>query len=385
MKQVYYLFILICLFLVSSLSGDVVHFKSGLVVEGQIEDKGESIRITTSNGFLEVPKSVIKKIEKKETSLEELNVIAKKKKAKAARKENSNFTKAKEWYKLYKWSLKESYPIEKQKEVLLKVLELNPRHVWAQENLDKILATEAQEEEIGEEILIEEPETTPKIKRRLSPEAELESYVDSLYKVDYQLPFNRFAQRGGLNVLYNFIHAKAIQTGFSRSEAQRIANEYKNIAGVGGDRARDALRGVYFDIIRLNIYKNPYTYRKFYGNISHQPVKKDFFIFAISQAARAAAGGEPASRDFEDTYRLLYHKLHDNYYMGIQSSDAYRIAVKASAVVASGGGFRNFRRAFNFHFKQARIERDNRRIAVPYALREALEENKFPKRVYKKQ
>ena len=55
------------LFLAAAARADEVELTSGTVVEGKVEDLGDSIKIVKSNGSVTYPKSMVRKITPKKT------------------------------------------------------------------------------------------------------------------------------------------------------------------------------------------------------------------------------------------------------------------------------------------------------------------------------
>ncbi|WP_372368939.1 hypothetical protein [Candidatus Uabimicrobium sp. HlEnr_7] len=402
--------LLMIIFCVNYCYADIVYLKNGRSLEGNVVNKTDSIILETPNGYLEIPKDQISDIENSKTVLEIFE----------ERKSNLTEEDAEGWFNLYLWAKKQRLPREDLLLILDKSVQADPAHEDAKneilhlltidEEREKIREQERQKREQKEKKLAEEQRLKQEVlqkqleeKRKIREEkerlqfgllpaeirynikkfVEFEDFIDELYHKQHFFPVNKFANRGGLNLLFSFIFRKAQKAGFSRSQARDLANKYKNIAAVGGDRAFDVFHRTFFTIIRLDRDRNPKRPRSA-TNRFQDITNKKLFLFAMRFATKVASGGSTADGDFNSAYSFLFFKFNKRTGLGLPQYLSYRLATKCAAIIAAGGGVIRFRSAFGFHLRQFRIKRQSIRSSIIPAIRESLNEIHHPRRFFKK-
>ncbi|BBM83079.1 hypothetical protein [Candidatus Uabimicrobium amorphum] len=401
---------LIIIFLISSCYADIVHLKNGRSLEGNVVNKSDSIVLETVHGYLEIPKDQIREIENSKTVWEIFN----------ERKANLTEDDAEGWFALYLWAKKQRLSREDLLIVLDQTVQADPAHEDAKNEILHLLTIDEErekkreqkrqlkierEKKLREEQKIKEEEQRKQLEeqRKVSLErnrvqfgllpieyqyntktlTDFEDFIDELYLQQHSFPVERFANRGGLNLLFSFIFRKAQQAGFSVNDARALANKYKNIASVGGDRAFQVFDRTFFTIIRLETQRNPNRRRP--ATNRFQIIRnRGLFLFALRFAAKVASGGSSADGDFNSAYSFLFFKFNRRTGLGLPEYLSYRLATKCAAIIAAGGGVIRFRDAFGFHVRQFRTKRQTIRNAVIPAVREALSEVQHPRRFFRR-
>lgn len=401
---------LIIILLISSCYADIVYLKNGRSLEGNVINKSDSIVLETVYGHLEIPKDQIRDIENSKTIWEIFN----------ERKSALTEDDAEGWFELYLWAKKERLPREDLLIVLDQVVQADPAHERAKNEILYLLTIDEEREKKREEERQRKKEKERKLReeqkrkleekkrqleeqRKINAEqerlqfgllpveiryniktfVEFEDFIDDLYEKQHSFPVDRFANRGGLNLLFSFVFRKAQQAGFSEYDARALANKYKNIASVGGDRAFEVLDRIFFTIIRLETQRNP-NGRRPATNRFQNIRNPGLFLFALRFGAKVASGGSRADGDFNSAYSFLFFKFNKRTGLGLPEYLSYRLATKCAAIIAAGGGVIRFRDAFGFHLRQFRTKRQSIRNAIIPAIREALNEVQHPRRFFKR-
>ena len=395
----------------TNIYADIVYLKNGRSLEGDVFDKPNSVVLKMPTGQVEIKKSDIASIENSKSKIEIF----------AEKKQQLDSENAEGWFQLFQWAKTNRFGKEDLLLLLDKTIQADPAHEKAQEIvLDMLTEDERQEQERAEqeerERLEEEKKRAEELRKKAQQEkirkekrkereekeriqfgllpfeirynvkklTDFEDFIDSIYYKQHFFPVKRFANRGGLNLLFSFISSKALRAGFTSYQARELANKYKNIAAVGGDQAEDVMRRVFFTILRLDRQRNPNRPRSA-NNRFQDTTNKYLFLLALRFGTKVASGGSNADTDFDSTYRFLFFKFNKRQFLGLPETLSYRLAIKCAAIVAAGGGDRRFRKAFGFHLRQFRRERGSLRRAVFPAIEEAIKEVQHPRRFFQGQ